>query len=336
MEAGDGATGSEGNSGAAGYIEITSGSSGIGRNGGYVRILAGQGDVNGGDANITAGVGINGTGGNVNIVGGTSGLGAGSCGNVNIWAGVSLPAPWTFDEDGFLTLPGEGYIRAISDAISVKSYDLANSLGYGLRVGTTGGLYLEQGSNPAYLTFDSNAGNAQIYAASGQSGAAGKNLTIYAGSADEFSYNTSTGGNIYLQAGAGGSNDGGGGGQGGWVNITSGSSNDPAGVPGNVTINTGNANTWNFDYTGNLIAPGSIVTSSGQGGNISGDNVITSNIVVTTPVPLANLTAIAGGRAFINDGNLVSVGGGSFGAQVGGGGANICPVWSDGTNWYIG
>jgi len=105
MEAGDGATGSEGDSGAAGYIEITGGTSGVGKNGGYVRILGGEGNLNGGDANITGGTGVNGLGGNVNIISGTSGLGAGSCGDVNIWAGVTLPSPWKFDETGNLTLP---------------------------------------------------------------------------------------------------------------------------------------------------------------------------------------------------------------------------------------
>lgn len=106
-------------------------------------------------------------------------------------------------------------------------------------------------------------------------------------------------------------------------------------LTGNVTINA-NSSIWTFDSTGNLTLPGSIVTSTGQGGNISGANVITANVIVTTPVAFSSLTAVAGARAFINDGNLVSAGGGSFGALVGGGGSNICPVWSDGTNWYIG
>jgi len=55
---------------------------------------------------------------------------------------------------------------------------------------------------------------------------------------------------------------------------------------------------------------------------------------VSTPVALANLTAVAGARAFVNNGNLVAPG--NFGAQIGSGGANVVPVWSDGTNWYIG
>lgn len=53
-----------------------------------------------------------------------------------------------------------------------------------------------------------------------------------------------------------------------------------------------------------------------------------------TPTALGNLTAVAGGRAFVNNGNLVASG--NFGAQIGAGGSNVVPVWSDGTNWYIG
>jgi hypothetical protein len=70
---------------------------------------------------------------------------------------------------------------------------------------------------------------------------------------------------------------------------------------------------WTMDQSGVLTAP---------------------NAVVTTPVAYANLTATAGARAFINDGNLVAAG--NFGSQVSGGGANTVPVWSDGANWYIG
>lgn len=55
---------------------------------------------------------------------------------------------------------------------------------------------------------------------------------------------------------------------------------------------------------------------------------------VQTPVALANLTAVAGARAFVNNANLVATG--NFGAQISSGGANTVPVWSDGTNWYIG
>lgn len=68
-------------------------------------------------------------------------------------------------------------------------------------------------------------------------------------------------------------------------------------------------------------------------GNITGGNTI-SDSSINTPKALADLTATTGARAFINDGNLIAAG--NFGAQVGNGGGNSVPVWSDGINWYIG
>ena len=82
-------------------------------------------------------------------------------------------------------------------------------------------------------------------------------------------------------------------------------------------------------------------TYAGVNALVSGVVNITTNLIngaawnaTNTPVPYSTLTASAGARAFINDGNLVASG--NFGAQVSGGGANIVPVWSNGTNWYIG
>jgi hypothetical protein len=69
-------------------------------------------------------------------------------------------------------------------------------------------------------------------------------------------------------------------------------------------------------------------------GNVTAGNISTGSRVVTTPVAFSTLTAVTGARAFVNDGNLVAAS--NFGAQVGGSGANTVPVWSDGTNWYIG
>jgi hypothetical protein len=63
-------------------------------------------------------------------------------------------------------------------------------------------------------------------------------------------------------------------------------------------------------------------------------NLVISRSVVTTPVPFANLTPVAGARAFVNNANLVAAG--NFGANISGSGSNTVPVWSDGTNWYIG
>ena len=114
----------------------------------------------------------------------------------------------------------------------------------------------------------------------------------------------------------------------------------------------GTPKTWQFDNAGNLTVPSHIVVSGGIVGsgaspapslsgfssvsaiNISATGNITARQNITAPVPLANLTAVAGARAFVNNANLVASG--NFGAQISGGGSNTVPVWSDGTNWYIG
>jgi hypothetical protein len=90
---------------------------------------------------------------------------------------------------------------------------------------------------------------------------------------------------------------------------------------------------------GNITAANIITT--GTYGNITNANVISANnLVVTTtvrtiPVTFATLptaaSAGAGARAFITDGNTAT-----FGSQVGGSGANAIPVYSNGTNWYVG
>jgi len=88
----------------------------------------------------------------------------------------------------------------------------------------------------------------------------------------------------------------------------------------------GTAKNWTFDTLGDLNLP--------VGGNISGSGYVTAQRVITDPLPLANLAAVSGARAFASDGNLAAAG--NFGANVSGGGANVVPVWSDGSNWYIG
>ena len=70
-------------------------------------------------------------------------------------------------------------------------------------------------------------------------------------------------------------------------------------------------------------------------GNITGGNILTDNIIKTTAKTFATLPAAAnigaGARSFITDANT-----GTFGSQVTSGGANAVPVWTDGTNWYVG
>jgi hypothetical protein len=94
---------------------------------------------------------------------------------------------------------------------------------------------------------------------------------------------------------------------------------------GGIQIQTDANNTsptWEFGADGNLTLPL-------LGGTISG------KAYVNPPVSLSSLpAAVAGARSFVNNANLVATG--NFGRQISGGGSNTVPVWSDGTNWYIG
>ena len=144
---------------------------------------------------------------------------------------------------------------------------------------------------------------------------------------------------------------------GGQPGFTFNKSSNVLSVPGNVTSSgnistTGSASAAGNITGGNLISSslvsgatasisgnitiGNVLTSGllSAAGNITGNNITSSRMIVTTPVSLANLTAIAGARAFISNANLTAVG--NFGNQVGSGGSNVVPVWSNGTNWYIG
>ena len=105
-----------------------------------------------------------------------------------------------------------------------------------------------------------------------------------------------------------------------------------------------NASALSFDTVGKAGVLEIVTTNGFEGvkmsgyanvvGNITGGNIVTDGTVKTTPVALSVLTAVAGARAFINNSNLVASG--NFGAQIGSGGSNTVPAWSNGTNWYIG
>ena len=107
------------------------------------------------------------------------------------------------------------------------------------------------------------------------------------------------------------------------------------GTSSNVTLVAGSYSSV-FDNTGNIALANGIVsmTTASVAGNITTGNITVANIVKTTSVTYSTLTAVAGARAFISDANLVALN--NFGAQVSGGGSNAVPVWSNGTNWYIG
>lgn len=97
----------------------------------------------------------------------------------------------------------------------------------------------------------------------------------------------------------------------------------------------GTANITGAVTMGSTLAVTGNITTSGSYGNISGANVVTANTMVTTSTTFAGLpaaaTAGAGARGFITDANTTT-----FASQVSGGGANALPVFSNGTNWYVG
>jgi len=97
-----------------------------------------------------------------------------------------------------------------------------------------------------------------------------------------------------------------------------------------MLIETSNVTRVTVDINGNVgIANTTPVDTLSVGGN-----AFVTGKVTTLPTALANLTAVAGARAFVNNANLAAAA--NFGAVVGSGGSNVVPVWSDGSNWYIG
>jgi hypothetical protein len=272
---------------------------------------------------------------------------------------------WEFSAEGILTVPNEGVIRSNDDTVVLESYDTANAVGKGIRVGTNGSLYFDDGSdtwlsidnvsnNPvltapanSYVRIASNNGTHNWYFESDG------NLTLSGNTvAINFANGTAAFGNIVsvnldgnvsnvLRGDGTFAAD---------ANSSYGDSNvasllgafgsNSISTTGNITATrvqndanleirsnvAGAAKIWTFDSLGDINLP--------VGGNISGSGYVTALRIITDPVPLANLTAVAGGRAFVSDGNLVATG--NFGAQIGSGGSNTVPVWSDGTNWYIG
>jgi hypothetical protein len=90
----------------------------------------------------------------------------------------------------------------------------------------------------------------------------------------------------------------------------------------NVVISTdvSNANShFTFDSAGVFTAPGPIVAAT-----------VKTVAVAFSGLPSASSSG-AGTRGFITDANTTT-----FGSQVSGGGANSVPVYSNGTNWFVG
>jgi hypothetical protein len=105
-----------------------------------------------------------------------------------------------------------------------------------------------------------------------------------------------------------------------------------------IQVANGNAN-LTIGGTSNVVvwaATGQYITGlNSASGNITGGNILTAGVVKTTAKTFSTLPAAAnvgaGARSFITDANTAT-----FGSQVTSGGSNAVPVWTNGTNWYVG
>lgn len=352
--------GNNGNAGAGdgGDINITAGEAGF-NNGNFA-----QGGF-GGDVSIEAGITTlaNTAGGDVHITSGVGGPG-GSAGTVTINIPLNDAGPggqWVFNGLGnVLNTPQNAEIFSINAGnilfgttgnTIVRSVEYTYGNIYDWSFTDTGNLNLPSEGNLVGLT-PNNSGYLQWVGNSSGDNNGYTTLRLVPDetvqSGDQYLIiDPTAGGHIHIRAGGAQDNSNGFlylGGENSYFQVPAG--NDPS-----VYIAASN-NAWEFGNDGVLYTPGNIsvsgnVSSTGNvtGGNIiaagtggditlTGGNVVGALRVITTPTALANLTAVAGGRAFVNNANLAASG--NFGAQISDGGSNLVPVWSDGTNWYIG
>jgi len=137
--------------------------------------------------------------------------------------------------------------------------------------------------------------------------------------------NAGNGGNVAIYAGGAGTSFAGNQGNGGNVAVRGGFTSTPLVAGGPVFIQGG-------------------YSISGIEGNINIGGITTFSFDPNQRIliyPVAQLTDLGGpggssdgARAMINDSTVTATG--NFGAIAVGGGANIVPVFSDGTNWLIG
>jgi hypothetical protein len=296
--------------------------------GGYINLDGGNGPDGGGQITITGGSSSNGTGGQISISGGSSANANGSP--------VTIQGGQGSQEGGLVSING-GYGQGNAQGVTIFGGQS------GLGLSGYGNVRINSGASS--WTFD-NTGNVVL---------AGGNSVVQSianSSLDPLNPNVSTmvltpdanyssqvlvldptaPGHIHLRAYASSNIDE------PSANIFLGGENTAfevtAGANNQALIHSNNF-TWTFGNDGVLTLPGNLISSGASPApTISGFSSISTLFSVTTPVPLANLVATAGARAFASDANLVASG--NFGANVSNGGSNTVPVWSDGTNWYIG
>jgi Major tropism determinant N-terminal domain len=82
------------------------------------------------------------------------------------WGGWS----WTFGANAVLSVPYEGLIRATDDSISLQTLDTSANVIHGVRLGTSGSLFLENTTNNVqWLQIDTFAGNTRFQSNGGAS-----------------------------------------------------------------------------------------------------------------------------------------------------------------------
>ena len=155
--------------------------------------------------------------------------------------------------------------------------------------------------------------------------AEGGDINIFAGDgSDGNTQNSGNGGDVSIEAGDAGTSVSGLQAPGGQVSIRGGYSTLTGTSGGDISITPGNSvsNLTGFVYIG--------------GNNIWGFDTSTGALYFPNVIlgGLPSAVSVTGARAIISDSNVPAVG--NFGVIAAGGGSDIVPVFSDGTNWLIG
>jgi hypothetical protein len=155
--------------------------------------------------------------------------------------------------------------------------------------------------------------------------AEGGDINIYAGDGSDANANDAgSGGDVTIEAGDAGNSVSGNQGEGGFVTIRGGYTT-ATGLPGgDISLISGNSVDGIF---------GDVIISGNFTWEFSTRNA-TILFPAVTLATLPNPTGVPGARAMIADSTAFASG--NFGVQAVGGGANIVPVFSDGTNWLLG
>ena len=272
-------------------------------------------------------------------------------GNILLQSGNShvVTAQWSFNNNGNLSLPGGGLLG--------NTYG-DNPNATGLQAGPGGyaginshdqGQFVQADSNGVYIGTD-YTGNSCLWTfnASGNLILPGNTSSInyangqpYGGTiGNPFNQNLNTGNSVTFANVSTTGNI-----------VTSGNISGANYITGNFFMGDGSglsnirvtANTGNISFNNSTVVGPSFGVVPSANSSVYIQPTVDSPTVfqftgsgsfINTAVPLANLTAVSGARAFINDANLTAIG--NFGQQISGGAGNTVPVWSDGTHWYVG